>query len=203
MLGCYQTEESTVEHLKVDLDSKEVFKLEESLLSSTPRLLVDSARKSIDKLFVSQNQAYKMSWVEGGKQLYFSYSTNSSQLALTDFYFGKQLSVRFGTLAIGQLRQLSKDSPGTFGHLWQELGQIDNAIKISGLKYFVLRFPTRLTPSNHSDSIKVGFELFALEGSILGGWDYLLIQQIFQKNLHQGQDMKPTLLKVNYFNLFM
>ena len=58
--------ESTGELLKVDLDSKEVFKLEKSLLSSTSRHLVDSARKYIKKFFVNQNQAFKMSRVEGG-----------------------------------------------------------------------------------------------------------------------------------------
>ena len=184
--------------LKVNFDSKQVFKLEKSLTSSTSRYLMDSARKSLNRFFVDQSQSFKMCKLDGSDALFFAFRSDSSQLSLVDFSNASQLNLNLGSFALRQFTQISQDS-ALLVVFDRAIIKNSETLKASDLQYLILRYPTQWSASDDLAELSHRFQLLAVDGSVFGGGDDLLIQQILLKNLPtEIQSTKPTLLAVNF-----
>jgi len=183
-------EETTGELFKVDFDSNQVFKMDNATSS-----LLNKAKKRINKYFVDQRQLFKMTSLD--EHIYLMSLNNSNRFSVLNMRENTSIDVKINdNLFINQLTQLNERNVLISAF---DSNSSDANLKPSDLKYFVLNFDsTRLAVNNELDKV---FGMYALDNSVLGFDDDLLIGQIqFKRSTNQSDDEKsdpiPQLFKV-------
>lgn len=181
-------EETNNSLFKINFDKLDVSKPDKTLLKGLN--LFDSARKTISKYFLDQNQTHKM--LNLAKNKFISWRFNSNQLAFVDL--NKNLEINFnldnfseGKLRVNNLVKIKNESLLICAYDSSQVQNVES-LKAENFVYFILDYPNEL---ENLDDIKSKFGLSLVDRPIFGTHEDLVLGQVeikqnLSKNTPQG-----------------
>ena len=198
--------EETTNHLKmIDFETRQVFSLEskpKEVISQSKHIL-STAKKTLSKYFVDQNQTFKILNLQNSTFVSFRFNSNS----LKFFNLAQNIELNFNLntndeafkLSITHVTPLSSNSILIVGYDSNLITNSDT-LKPNDLKYFVFNYPNfndeSLMISNQNiQSLSSLFKFSSIDKNILASFDDFFLQQLEIKETRQPRAI-PNVFKV-------
>jgi von Willebrand factor A domain-containing protein 8 len=207
-------EETTSNLNMIDFEAKKIYSLESipKEVSSQSKHILNTAKKTLSKYFVDQNQTFKI--VNLQNDTFASYRSNSNSLKILNLKHNFELNFNFNTndetfkLSITHVAPLNSNSVLIAGFDSNSISNSDT-IKPSDLKYFVFNYPNYDNDTISKQSIQNLNPLFkfsSLDKNILASFDDFLLQQVEirddEKSLGNMTRPIPNAFKVKEFKFY-
>ncbi len=198
--------EETTNHLKmIDFETRQVFSLESKPkeVTSQSKHILSTAKKTLSKYFVDQNQTFKILNLQNSTFVSFRFNSNS----LKFFNLASNIELNFNLntndeafkLSITHVTPLSSNSILIVGYDSSLITNSDT-LKPNDLKYFVFNYPNfndeSLMISNQNiQSLSSLFKFSSFDKNILASFDDFFLQQLEIKGTGQPRAI-PNVFKV-------